>query len=38
MRRGYSRPSFTPSEFIFDLQKKGLPKLASMLRENIDLL
>lgn len=38
MRREYSRPPFTPSEFIFDLQKKGLPKLASMLRENIDLL
>ncbi len=38
MRRCYTRPPFTPSEFIFDLQKKGLPKLASMLRENIDLL
>lgn len=38
MRRSYLRPPFTPNEFIFDLQKKGLPKLASMLRENIDLL
>lgn len=38
MRRCYTRPPFTPGEFIFDLQKKGLPKLASMLRENIDLL
>jgi len=38
MRRCYTRPPFTPNEFIFDLQKKGLPKLASMLRENIDLL
>ncbi|OWQ94274.1 PIN domain-containing protein [Sphingopyxis lindanitolerans] len=38
MRRCCARPPFTPSEFIFDLQKKGLPKLASMLRENIDLL
>ena len=38
MRRDYDNPPFTPSEFIFDLQAKGLPKLASMLKENIDLL
>jgi predicted nucleic acid-binding protein len=38
MRRDYDNPPFTPDEFIFDLQKKGLPKLASMLKENIDVL
>ena len=38
MRRDYDNPPFTPGEFIFDLQKKGLPKLASMLKENIDVL
>ena len=37
-RREYKNPPFTPGEFIFDLQKKGLPKLASMLKENIDVL
>lgn len=38
MRRDYRNPPFTPSEFIFDLQAKGLPKLASMLKESIDAL
>lgn len=38
MRREYSKPPYTPGEFIFDLQNKGLPKLASMLRTNIDIL
>lgn len=38
MRREYKIPPFPASEFIFDLQAKGLPKLASMLRENIDVL
>lgn len=38
MRRDYTRPSFSPGDFIFDLQAKGLPKLASMLKENIDVL
>jgi predicted nucleic acid-binding protein len=38
MRRDYDRPSFSPGEFIFDVQAKGLPKLASMLKESIDLL
>jgi predicted nucleic acid-binding protein len=38
MRRDYSKPPFTPGEFIFDLQAKGLPKLASMLKESFDLL
>lgn len=38
MRLDYKNPPFTPSEFIFDLQMRGLPKLASMLKENIDVL
>lgn len=38
MRRDYDRPPFSPGEFIFDLQAKGLPKLASMLKEGIDVL
>ena len=38
MRRDYTRPPYSPGEFIFDLQAKGLPKLASMLKENIDVL
>lgn len=38
MRRDYTNPAYTPSEFIFDLQRKGLPKLASMLKEHIDNL
>lgn len=38
MRREYHKPPFSPGKFIFDLQAKGLPKLASMLKENIDVL
>lgn len=38
MRLNYQRPPFTPGEFIFDLQAKGMPKLASMLKEHIDLV
>ena len=38
MRLSYKNPPFTPSEFIFDLQGAGMPKLASMLKENIDVL
>lgn len=32
MRRGYSKPPFSPSEFIMDLTAKGLSKLASRLK------
>jgi hypothetical protein len=38
MRREYARPAMTPGDFIFDLQARGLPTLASMLKENIDVL
>ncbi len=36
MRLDYENPPFTPTEFVFDLQTKGMPKLASLLREHID--
>ncbi len=32
MRLSYRSPPFNPSEFVFDLTAKGLPKLASRLR------
>lgn len=38
MRKEYRKPPYSPGEFIFDLQAKGLPKLASMLKESIDIL
>ena len=38
MRLNYNNPPFTPTDFIFDLQAKGMPKLASLLREHIDSL
>jgi hypothetical protein len=38
MRRSYRNPSFTPGEFNFEPQRKGLPKLASILKGHIDLL
>lgn len=38
MRRDYGRPPFSPGDFIFELQQKGLPKLASMLKEHVDSL
>jgi hypothetical protein len=38
MRIDYNNPPFTPTDFIFDLQIKGMPKVASLLREHIDSL
>lgn len=38
MRNEYRNPAFSTDAFIFDLQAKGLPKLASMLKPHIDLL
>lgn len=38
MRRAYRNPPFSPGQFVFDLQAKGLPKLASRLKDCIDLL
>ena len=38
LRAHYSRPPFTPSEFVLDLTAKGLPKLAARIRPHRDLL
>ena len=38
MRIDYENPAFSPGDFIFDLQAKGLPKLASLLKANIETL
>ena len=35
MRKNYSKPAFSPSEFIQDLSFNGLPKLATRAREHI---
>lgn len=32
LRKHYSKPPFTPSEFVLDLTAKGLPKLAARVR------
>ena len=34
MRKDYSKPAFSPSEFLEDLSAKGLPKLAVRAREH----
>ena len=38
MRRAYRRPSMSPAAFVLDLQASGLPKLASVVREHVDVL
>ncbi len=38
MRRNYENPPLNPGEFIFDLQAKGMPKLASLLKQHIDVI
>lgn len=38
LRRSYDRPPLAPSEFIFDLIAKGMPKLAGALKSHRDLL
>lgn len=38
MRRNYEKPPFKAADFIFDLQAKGMPKLASMLKQHIDVI
>ncbi len=38
MREEYYKPAFSPPEFIMDLNAKGLPKLASWVKERQDLL
>ena len=38
VRRRYDNPHFTPSEFLLDLTKCGMPKLAAMARASIEYL
>ena len=38
VRQRYDNPSFTPSEFLLDLTKCGMPKLAAIARASIDYL
>ncbi|MEM9284649.1 MAG: PIN domain-containing protein [Pseudomonadota bacterium] len=38
MRAAYKRNPLTASEFIFSMQKRGLPKLASLAKLHIDVL
>jgi predicted nucleic acid-binding protein len=38
MRRNYENPPLNPGEFVFDLQTKGMPNLASMLKQHIDVI
>lgn len=38
VRCRYRSPSMSPSEFLFDLTKCGLPKLAAMARPDIEFL
>ncbi len=38
LRRLYRNPPFTPSEFVFDLNAKGLPQLAALATQHRGLL
>lgn len=38
VRLRYQNPSFTPSEFLWDLTKLGMPKLAAMARSTVEYL
>ena len=38
MREGYENPPMTPNEFVFDLQSKGMPKLASLAKAHFELI
>ncbi|WP_031554081.1 PIN domain-containing protein [Parvularcula oceani] len=38
MRKAYRNPSMASLDFVFDLQKSGLPKLASLAKEHVDVL
>lgn len=38
VRKRYDNPPFTPSEFLLDLTKCGMPKLAAMARKGIEYL
>lgn len=38
MRRHYTNPAMQPAEFVFDIQTRGLPKTAALLRMHVDVL
>ncbi len=38
VRKRYGNPPFTPSEFLLDLTRAGMPKLAAMARASIEYL
>ena len=38
MRRAYRNPAMDALDFVLDLQRSGLPKLASLAREQVDVL
>jgi len=38
IRQRYNNPPFTPSEFLMDLIKNGMPKLAALARMDIEYL
>ena len=38
VRLRYNNPSFNPTDFLLDLTKQGLSKLAAMVREDIEFL
>jgi len=38
MRAAYRTPAMSANEFLFDLQRAGLPKLVSLAKEHIDVL
>ena len=38
VRQRYGNPPFTASEFLMDLTKRGMPKLAAMARFGIEYL
>lgn len=38
MREAYKKPPYSPSDFVLELTAKGLPKLASQIRQRISML
>ena len=38
VRRRYRNPAMNPSEFVLDLTRNGLPKLAAMIRADVEFL
>jgi hypothetical protein len=38
MRQAYRKPPMTASELVLDLMRVGLPRLAALVRQEIELL